>query len=284
MPEVDPFLFAEAGSFNSPHAYTVPGAGEVQPYTATATYVNNSGQAILPALRLKSASGNLLALVFPATTIANGGSSEVSFVPPFGSAATSSSTPGATDLFWPAAEQASASYDKTTYPNNWSGSGHYDTLVFATNAAAAEAVAVSGDTYPRYVITADPVGTAGGGILMGDGTVDPARFDGVWFGCYPGSGPGLFAMQVGSLGQVLLGSGIDANSGFGVLAVYNGLQLQRSQGSGVRNITQYGGHGVPTIGGNVGDLYWRDDGSAGTYLYRCTVAGGAGAATWGGIL
>lgn len=90
MPEVDPFLFAEAGSFTSPHAYTVPGAGEVQPYTATATYVNNSGQAILPALRLKSSSGNLLALVFPSTTIANGGSSEVSFVPPFGSAATSS--------------------------------------------------------------------------------------------------------------------------------------------------------------------------------------------------
>lgn len=91
MAEVPPFLWADAGSFTSPHKYTVPGAGEVQPYTATATYVNASGQAILPALRLKSSSGNLLALVFPSTAIADGASSEVSFVPPFGSAAVSAS-------------------------------------------------------------------------------------------------------------------------------------------------------------------------------------------------
>ena len=93
MAEVPPFLWADAGNFSSPHTYTVPGAGEVQPYTSTATYVNGSAQAILPALRIKSQSGNLLALVFPADTIAAGSSSEVSFVPPFGSAATSSSAP-----------------------------------------------------------------------------------------------------------------------------------------------------------------------------------------------
>lgn len=89
MPEVPPFLWADAGTFASPKTYTVPGSGEVQPYTATATYVNASGQAILPALRLKSSSGNLLALVFPSATIADSTSAEVSFVPPFGSAAVS---------------------------------------------------------------------------------------------------------------------------------------------------------------------------------------------------
>ena len=94
MAEVPPFLWADAGSFTSPHTYKVPGAGEVQPYTSTATYVNGSAQAILPALRIKSQSGNLLALVFPSTTIAAGGTSEVSFVPPFGSAAVSATATG----------------------------------------------------------------------------------------------------------------------------------------------------------------------------------------------
>ncbi len=99
MAEVPPFLFAKQGDNPSPFAYTVPGSGEVQPYTATATYTNASGQAILPALRIKSRSGNLLALVFPSTTIANGSASEVSFVPPFGSAASSAAPASAGDSF-----------------------------------------------------------------------------------------------------------------------------------------------------------------------------------------
>jgi hypothetical protein len=94
VPEVPPFLFASPGTFPSPYKYTVPGAGEVQPYTATASYINSSGQAIKPALRIKSSSGNLLALVFPADTIANGATAEVTFVPPFGSAAASSPSGG----------------------------------------------------------------------------------------------------------------------------------------------------------------------------------------------
>jgi len=43
------------------------------------------------------------------------------------------------------------------------------------------------------------------------------------------------------------------------------------------------GTGVPAVGGNVGDLYIRIDGTDATYFYRCTVAGAAGAATWAAI-
>lgn len=90
---VPPFLFAQGGTFAAPFEYEVPASGEVQPYTASATYTNASGQAILPALRLKSASGNLLALTFPVgQTIADGSASEVTFVPPFGSASGSSTS------------------------------------------------------------------------------------------------------------------------------------------------------------------------------------------------
>jgi len=95
MAEVPPFLWADSGDFDSPKVYEVPGAGEVQPYTATATFTNNSGQAILPALRIKSDTGNLLSLTFPVgQTVADGDSQEVTFVPPFGSAGSAASSTG----------------------------------------------------------------------------------------------------------------------------------------------------------------------------------------------
>lgn len=42
------------------------------------------------------------------------------------------------------------------------------------------------------------------------------------------------------------------------------------------------GAGAPGVGGNVGDVYINQTGSPATdtLLYGCTVAGGAGAATW----
>lgn len=46
------------------------------------------------------------------------------------------------------------------------------------------------------------------------------------------------------------------------------------------------GSGTPasnSLGGNVGDLYIRTDGTDATYFYRCTVAGTAGNATWAAI-
>jgi hypothetical protein len=46
------------------------------------------------------------------------------------------------------------------------------------------------------------------------------------------------------------------------------------------------GSGAPAIAGAVGDYYFRRDtpGTANQRIYICTVAGGAGAATWVGIL
>ncbi len=54
--------------------------------------------------------------------------------------------------------------------------------------------------------------------------------------------------------------------------------------SGAGGIFLQSGTGAPTaLGGNVGDLYIRADGTDGTYFYRCTVAGVAGGATWAAI-
>ena len=49
-----------------------------------------------------------------------------------------------------------------------------------------------------------------------------------------------------------------------------------------KGVAEVNGNGVPTIAGAKGDRYWRIDTAqtAGSRLYICTVAGGAGVATW----
>lgn len=91
---VDPFEFAQQGDFTDNFTYTVPASGEVQPYTATATFTNNSGQAIQPTISIYSAQGNLLSRTFPAEPVADGDNAEVTWMPPFGSAASSPSPSG----------------------------------------------------------------------------------------------------------------------------------------------------------------------------------------------
>lgn len=91
---VPPFEFSQTGDFQDSFTYTVPASGEVQPYTATATFANSSGQAIQPTISLYSAQGNLLARVYPADDVADGDTDECTWMPPFGSAASTPSPSG----------------------------------------------------------------------------------------------------------------------------------------------------------------------------------------------
>ena len=61
--------------------------------------------------------------------------------------------------------------------------------------------------------------------------------------------------------------------------------LKLATAAGVGGAILNSGSGAPGIGGNVGDLYVRTDGTHGavTVLYQCTGAGTAGNATWAGI-
>jgi len=61
--------------------------------------------------------------------------------------------------------------------------------------------------------------------------------------------------------------------------------LKLATAAGVGGAILNSGSGAPGIGGNVGDLYVRTDGTHGavTVIYQCTGAGTAGNATWAGI-
>ena len=88
---VPPFEFSQKGTFDAPYTYEVPASGEVQPYSATATWDGTgAGGAFQPTISIYSANVNLLARVFPeGVTMQPGDVAEVTFIPPFGSAASS---------------------------------------------------------------------------------------------------------------------------------------------------------------------------------------------------
>jgi hypothetical protein len=59
--------------------------------------------------------------------------------------------------------------------------------------------------------------------------------------------------------------------------------LRLATNAGAAGCILNSGANAPTIGGNVGDLYFRTNPSgANTLIYQCTTAGAAGAAVWTG--
>ncbi len=69
----------------------------------------------------------------------------------------------------PVADAVGVTVNTTTYNDTVKGSGKLTTLVFPAEQGAI-AIAVAGDAFPRFLLTADPIDA---GICMGDGTVDP---------------------------------------------------------------------------------------------------------------
>jgi hypothetical protein len=73
---------------------------------------------------------------------------------------------------------------------------------------------------------------------------------------------------------------IDGGASGTVIMKRNGLQLNGDGGG----VVQYSGAGAPVLAATLGDAYWRKDGGAMTWLYRCTTAGVAAAASWTAVL
>jgi hypothetical protein len=175
----------------------------------------------------------------------------------------------------PVADPAGVTVDTTTYDNPVTGSGKITTLVFPQQTAAF-AIAIEGDAFPRWCWATDPVTDD---LTLGDGTIDPDGGNGAYVGCNP-QGDGTMALTLGGANAGLILNEIDANVGV----------RNKSTGAGGKfclgnQATLSSGTGTPNFGGNVGDIYIRTDpGGANETIYRCTVAGSFGLATWVGIL
>ena len=88
---VPPYVFAQQGDFDAPFTFDVPATLEIRPDTAHATFdgTNASGD-FLACLSFYDNFGNLLARQFSPTPVVAGDVAQVTFIPPFGSAASGS--------------------------------------------------------------------------------------------------------------------------------------------------------------------------------------------------
>lgn len=267
----------------APLNYQIPGGQEIVLKCLAASFDGAAAASPWqPAIQVVGPSGQVLRTFPLGTTIAAGASADVTWFPRGGVSA--GGTPGSTDLFWPAADQADAAYDKTTYPNEYTGVGNLDVLAFAANSGPAVALAVQGDAFPRVVITpnaGDSSGFSFRGIRLSDGVSDPFTA-GAGIACFLEGAPGDNDFVLFNYNSAVAASGV-GRDGSSDLGVYGRFHLLSTQG-GALGVNHMAGKGAPSRGGDVGDKYWRSDGAAGSYLYTCTVAGDAGAATWVAIL
>ena len=118
------------------------------------------------------------------------------------------------------------------------------------------------------------------GFYYGDGTIDPTtEGPAMWIDGPDATGHYVWVFEAGLAFQQRIEHGkFDANVGYST-TFSTGIGIHAATVT-AGAVTLSSGNGAPTIGGNVGDMYIRKDGGDGSWIYRCTVAGAAGAATW----
>lgn len=277
MPDV---ALRNSTTSGAPKDYPVPASQEVL-LKAVIAHIDGSGAAgaFLPALQLLDPSGNVMWTATQAA-VAAGASAECSWFPHVGGG--SSGGGGGSGLFWPAANQGHSALDTTTYADTPDGAGLLDTLVIdGAQTVVTGAHAYLGDAHPYMISTGYSVNQTAGGFWFGDGSQDP----------WAGAGRAGFLVTNNNAthvvypvlfgnGHVLLEGAAPVNGPTDLLNM-TGAALQSQQG-GAGNVQMWAGIGAPTIGGQVGDIYFRQDGGT-SVIYVCTVAGVAGSATWATI-
>jgi hypothetical protein len=173
-------------------------------------------------------------------------------------------------LALPTAEPTGVTIDTTTYDNPITGVGKLTTLVFPAAGGgdhAVLAIAVAGDAFPRYLIASD----SGDGIHLGTGAEDAY-----------GTNKSIAASDT-----ALVLEGPNGNIWVGDTTVARGPTTRFQTaiaigGSGGDRSAISSAGGVPdALPGQENDLYIRGDApDVNHYLYRCTVTGTAGNATW----
>src|SRR5262249_39556200 len=98
-PTIPPYVFEQQGTFDAPYEYTIPASLEIRPDTATATFDGtNAGGAFLACLTFYSPAGSKLCRMFNPTPVNAGDVAEVTYIPPFGAAASGSTSGGVTEI------------------------------------------------------------------------------------------------------------------------------------------------------------------------------------------
>jgi hypothetical protein len=97
---VPPYLFEAPGTHDAPFTFAVPASLEVMPYTAHATFDGTGASGdFRPCLTFYGVDGVVLGRYFPANVVKQGDVQEVTYTPPFGTAAVSETPSGFTATY-----------------------------------------------------------------------------------------------------------------------------------------------------------------------------------------
>lgn len=92
---IPPYVFEQKGTFPAPYTFTVPGSLEIRPDTASAKFDGTGASGpFLACLTFISPDGARLCRMFNPNPVAQGDVAEVTYIPPFGAAASSASGSG----------------------------------------------------------------------------------------------------------------------------------------------------------------------------------------------
>lgn len=183
----------------------------------------------------------------------------------------------------PIADDTGVVVDTTTWNNPPTGGPDRVTVLLGAASPPGSdqlilAIGKSGAAFPGWELFAD----ATSGIYLGDGTIDPYGF---------GANIWLRDNGDGSRGLVFSNRNVDLSVGQSDAIVGPVLQLdkplQLRVGGNLLTIhTQGGNPNSQQIPGRINDVYIDDqsDGTPLTWIWRCTVTGTAGNATWVGML
>jgi hypothetical protein len=185
----------------------------------------------------------------------------------------------AAGTYLPVGNHTGVTVDTTTYSDPIAGGGaKLATLVFPADASAL-ALAISGDLFPRIIFGVDP--TDFGVVMFGDGSYDPTGNKGG--GVNVGTKNADSSVQATLYGAAF--SAITTGIKSAHVAEYNASTPPFAV-SGASGAKLSSGMPDPNVGqgGDVGDLYIGLSGGVLSTIWRCTVAGAGGAATWVGIV
>lgn len=173
--------------------------------------------------------------------------------------------------------------DDTTYDDPYLNDGtKMRTLVFpAAYAGASLGLALEGDDFPRVVMSADGAYP----LNWGDGTFDPYA-QGAMTTWWPSDDGGAVA-GIGGFGNRYFYAPTKLGTHRAPVAWIQGGGLALgSAGEGAPVAAVFSGATDPNddVGGEVDDMYVMTGSAPGEWLWRCTVAGAAGDATWVAML
>jgi hypothetical protein len=259
----DPYVFTQTGTFTAPFNFDVPASLEVRPETAHARFDGTgAGGDFLACLSFYDNNDNLICRQFDPNVVQAGDVADVSFIPPFGSAASSSGT------------GTGIQFDTFPQTGDWleiSTTGERPTTTLGVNISATDGNVNIGTTHSSAGGVLDLIadGTGANANLIATG----ANNGGVNVEASGGNSGVTIQTTNSDTGGITIEDHAGGNGGVFVYEDGDGGITIENDGSGDLDITQRSNADMNIVAHGTGHLWINNDTGAGTVAMNQLVSG-----------